>query len=75
MALTDSNCPHPLPGPPHVCLMLQAPAGQPPDVAARLRRACDIDAGGSHHAGGQAEGKGDQKVGTVAALTSLLHFA
>jgi len=26
------------------CLMLQAPAGQPPDVSARLRRACDMAA-------------------------------
>jgi len=35
--------------------MLQAPAGQPPDVSARLRRACDMAAaadssGGSHNA-------------------------
>jgi len=27
------------------CLMLQAPAGQPPDVSARLLRACNLAAG------------------------------
>jgi len=34
---------HPPLAPP-VCLMLQAPAGHPPDVSARLRRACDMAA-------------------------------
>jgi len=34
---------HPLISP-LVCLMLQAPADQPSDVSARLRRACDMAA-------------------------------
>jgi len=33
-----------LPPPHRVCVMLQAPAGQPPDVSARLRQACDMAA-------------------------------
>lgn len=44
IALTYPGCtPSSLGGPPLlICLMLQAPAGQPPDVSARLLRICDM---------------------------------